>query len=479
MLFNSLVFLFFFLVVITFLLILKNRTYQHLFLLIASCYFYWYTSGYKIILLFISIIMDYNIGKAIYNSKNDKIRKWILAVSLIGNLGMLFIFKYTNFFIESFNYFSILLNSSFILPVLNIVLPIGISFYTFISLSYTIDIYKKELEPCTSLLEYSLFITFFPHLVAGPILRAANFLPQLKKKIIILPENFKIGLTEIGWGLVKKVIFADTIAIFVTSYFNNPTAYQSSIPVYLGALAFGIQIYCDFSGYSGIAIGTARIMGIEIPINFNKPYSAKNIAEFWRRWHMSLSSFLRDYLYIPLGGSKKGKVRTYINLMITMILGGLWHGAAWNFLLWGFYQGSMLSLHKVSEKLKMNIIFNYLGNYEKYINLIITQYFVFLGWLLFRVSDVNKLLFLIKKYFMFDFINGFNEFSILFQQFTIPIIFMGLFIIFHIYSFFNENLIEKIAKKDIFYWGLFIFLVSIALYFLAPSQSIQFIYFQF
>jgi len=486
MLFNSITFLYFFFVVITAMFIIKNKTYQHLFLLIASCYFYWYTSGSRLILLFISIIMDYNLGKAIYNSKNDKIRKWMLIISLICNLGMLFIFKYTNFFIESFNYFSTLFNNGFMLPVLNIVLPIGISFYTFISLSYTIDIYKKELEPCKSLLQYSLFITFFPHLVAGPILRAANFLPQLKKKIIILPENFKIGLVEIGWGLVKKVIFADTIAMFANNYFNNPTIYQSSIPVYLGALAFGIQIYCDFSGYSGIAIGLARILGIEFPANFNKPYSAKNSSEFWRRWHISLSSFLRDYLYIPLGGSKKGNVRTYINLIITMILGGLWHGAAWNFLFWGFYQGFILAVHKISETLKITNLFNYLKNFSDYVCIIITQYFVFFGWLLFRVPDIDKLAFLMKKYLIFNFTNGFNEFSIIFHEFTIPIVFMGLFIILHIYSYLsekyspsNESLIQKIANKDLFYWSLFIFTVVMALYLLAPSHSMPFIYFQF
>ncbi len=423
--------------------------------------------------------MDYNIGKAIYNTKTDKMRKRFFILSLVCNLGILFIFKYTNFFIESFNYFAKALHGSIFIPALNIILPIGISFYTFCSLSYTIDIYKRELKPCDSLLQYSLFITFFPHLVAGPILRASNFLPQIRNRIQILPENIKTGLTEIGWGLVKKVIFADNIAILANAYFLNPQIYQSSIPVFVGALAFGIQIYCDFSGYSGIAIGVARVMGVKLPINFDRPYFAKNIAEFWRKWHISLSSFLKDYLYIPLGGNKKGKIRTYINLMITMILGGLWHGAAWNFLFWGFYQGLILSVHRIAEVLRITKLFDYLKGFGKYLSIIITQFFVFFGWLLFRVSNVNDLFFLIKKYLIFDFSNGAVEFTKMFDQFSIPIIFMGLFLILHIYSYFNQDLIERIAKSDLFYWILNLLMICLGLFFLAPAHSVQFIYFQF
>ncbi|MDD5650160.1 MAG: MBOAT family protein [Candidatus Nanoarchaeia archaeon] len=479
MLFNSFAFFVFFFIVLTGLVILRNRNYQHFFLLLMSCYFYWYSSGSMLVLLFISILTDYNLGRIIYNSKNHKERRFFLILSLIVNLGMLFIFKYTNFFIESFNYLSSALNLQFTLPILNIILPIGISFYTFCSLSYIIDIYRKEFQPCESLLQYALFITFFPHLVAGPILRAAKFLPQLKEKIVLTKENFKIGSTLIAWGLIKKVIFADNIAVFVNGYFNNITIYSSSIPVLLGALAFGIQIYCDFSGYSGIAIGLAKIMGIELPINFNKPFMATSITDFWRRWHISLSTWLRDYLYIPLGGNRKGKIRTYANQMITMILGGLWHGAAWNFLLWGFYQGLLLSINKIFDNFKIDNFFNFLSKYKMILSLIITQYFVFLGWLIFRMSNADNLLFSIVKYLTFDFSNGLTEFISIWNIYSVPLAFLTVFIIFHIFTFFKNDIIEKIIKEDLVYWIIFLIATGLALFFFAPSQSLQFIYFQF
>lgn len=444
-----------------------------------SCYFYWYSSGSMIVLLFYSLIMDFYLGKLIYDTKDSKKRKFYFIVSLIGNLGLLFIFKYTNFLTEVFNYFMSLFHGTFFLPNPHILLPIGISFYTFCSLSYTFDIYRKELKPIDSLVKYAFFITFFPHLVAGPILRASRFLPQLRKKIRIIPKNFRDGLTNTVWGLVKKVVFADNVAVFTNAYFSDPTVYSSSVPVFFGALAFGIQIYCDFSGYSQMAIGLAQMMGITLPINFNKPYAARNASEFWNRWHISLSSWLKDYLYIPLGGNRKGKIRTYVNVLLTMIIGGLWHGASWNFLFWGLYQGILLMVHKVSEALHITALFDHLRGFGVFLGWAITQFFVFLGWIIFRVYDINVLFFCMKKFIFWDFTGSWTEFLTLFDKYNVPLLFLFGFIVIHVFTFFKGASLEKALQKDMFYWVLYLFIACLALYFLAPAQTVRFIYFQF
>ncbi|MFC1690828.1 MBOAT family O-acyltransferase [Nanoarchaeota archaeon] len=458
---------------------IKDKKYQYLLLLIGSYFFYYYSSGFLVVLLLFSTFLDFYCGKAIYSTINKSKRKLYLSFSLIGNLGLLAFFKYTNFSIETINYLSTLFGSPTDIQLLNIILPIGISFYTFQTMSYTLDIYWKKMRPTDSILKFGLYVAFFPQLVAGPIVRAADFIPQLTTKVKIHAENFKAGLTLIGWGLVKKVVFADNIAVFVDSFFSDPTKYSGSLPVFIAALAFGIQIYCDFSGYSDIAIGIARVLGYKLKLNFDKPYFTTNFTQFWRRWHMSLSSWLKDYLYIPLGGNRKGKTRTYINLMATMVLGGLWHGAAWNFLFWGFYQGVLLCIHKISSSLGITKIFEFFGKYKKYVLLILTQYFVFMGWLMFRVSNVRDLTYLVYEYLTFDFSNFFFTFKELINNFHIPLFFLLVFVIIHIYTFFNRNFVENMAKKDLFYWGLYLFVVMMSLYFLRPATSIQFIYFQF
>lgn len=478
-LFNSFAFFFFSITVLFLIWIIKNKSYQHAILLLASFFFYWYSSDYLVILLVFSILLDFYCGKAIYNTEDIKKRKFYLILSLVGNLGLLGVFKYTDFSIESVNYIASLFNVHLGLKTLNIVLPIGISFFTFQTMSYSLDIYFKKLKPTSSLLKFGLFVSFFPQLVAGPIVRAKDFLPQLEKKVKLLSRNFKAGLTLVSWGLVKKIVFADNIAVFVNHFFTNPTQLPGSIPIFLGALAFGIQIYCDFSGYSDIAIGIARILGFKLKLNFDKPYFATNFSNFWRKWHISLSTWLKDYLYIPLGGNRKGKSRTYINLMITMVLGGLWHGAAWNFLFWGFYQGALLAIHKLASSIRLTKIFNIFGLYRKYVTLILTQYFVFLGWLLFRIPDVGHLLYSIKKFVIFDFSQGFTVLLKMLQMYDIPLIFLGLFLIIHAYTFFNRDIIEKIAQKDLFYWSLYLFIMCLSLFFLSPTETIPFIYFQF
>jgi len=445
----------------------------------ASYFFYSYSTGFLVIILIFSTLLDFYCGKAIYHATSRTSKKFYLTLSIIVNLGLLGIFKYLDFSIQNINYFASLFGFNLNFPLLHIILPIGISFYTFQTMSYGIDIYFKKMKPTDSLLKFGMYVTFFPQLVAGPIVRAKDFIPQLTNKVKIIPENFKNGLTLVGWGLVKKIVFADNIAVLANALFLDPTQYTGSIPAFLGALAFGIQIYCDFSGYSDIAIGIARILGFELKLNFDQPYFARNISEFWAKWHISLSTWLKDYLYIPLGGNRKGKFRTYVNLTITMILGGLWHGAAWNFLFWGLYQGMLLCLHKFFKSIGATNLLNIFGRFEKYLSLLLTQYFVFLGWLIFRVSNVDNLKYVVKQYLIFDFSNGLTVLLQLLQSYEIPLFFLLLFLIVQTYAYLNGKLIENIAEKDLFYWGIYLFFICMALYFLSPAETAPFIYFQF
>lgn len=320
---------------------LSGPTARKILLLIASYYFYaywdWRFSG----LLILSTLWDYGIGRWLGVTASRPIRRALLIASVVGNLGLLGFFKYYNFFIDSAQ--SLLGSWGLHGGSLEIVLPIGISFYTFQTLSYTIDVYRGRLTPCRRLLDFSLYVAFFPQLVAGPIVRASEFLPQLERMLRPQPQQFYSGLAQLLRGFVKKVLIADHLATLVDPVLATPEHF-AWLTVVLAVLAYAGQIYGDFSGYSDIAIGSARLLGFELPENFRHPYLALSPAEFWHRWHITLSTWLRDYLYIPLGGSRAGKWRTYWNLMITMALGGLWHGAAWNFVLWGLWHGLLLCL---------------------------------------------------------------------------------------------------------------------------------------
>ena len=460
MLFNSFEFLIFLVVVLFLVWIIKNRNYQYIILLLASYYFYWFSSGMFFLLLIFSTLLDYYCGREIYNIDDKKIKKRLLLLSLVGNLGILGFFKYTNFAITTFN------KLGFNFELLNVILPVGISFFTFQTMIYTLDIYFKKLKPTDSLLKFALYISFFPQLVAGPIVRAIDFIPQLKNRILFSYSNIKWGLSLVGWGLVKKMVFADNVSVIADSIFSNPLD-KSSFLIILGAFAFGIQIYCDFSGYSDIAIGVARMMGFSLPLNFNKPYFAKNPSDFWKRWHISLSSWLRDYLYIPLGGNRRGNV-VYTNLMITMVLGGLWHGAAYNFVLWGFYQGILLVVYKlISDKIRINSL----------ISFIITQYFVFMGWILFRVKDMSHIIYSIKKYVLIDFsLIGVLDFFIINKT---PIFLLLLFCYLHFNSFILKNTIDRIRFLKLRYWFLYVLIIVVMLLLFTPSETAEFIYFQF
>jgi D-alanyl-lipoteichoic acid acyltransferase DltB (MBOAT superfamily) len=345
--FASLEYIGFLIVVWLVYLVLKRRGQN--FLLLAASYFFYSMWDWRFLsLILISTGVDYTIGRVLARTKNPRSRRAALIVSLIANLGLLGFFKYYGFFVDSAVVLLESVGFQANRPVLEVLLPVGISFYTFQTLSYTIDVYRGKMPACRSLLDFALFVAFFPQLVAGPIERASHLLPLIQNKRTVTRPDISRGLFLILLGLVKKLAIADGLARSVDAVFST-SADVSGLDVTLATYAFALQILCDFSAYTDIARGTSKLFGINLMINFNAPYLSNNPSDFWRRWHISLSTWLRDYLYIPLGGNRKGPVRTYINLMLTMVLGGLWHGAAWNFVLWGFYQGSMLCIFRVFD----------------------------------------------------------------------------------------------------------------------------------
>ena len=487
MLFNTIDFVIFFIIVLSTIAIIKKRKFQHLFLLAASYFFFYYTSNYLITLLIFTTLWDFYFGQAIWKATDQKTKKLLLIFSLAGNLGLLGFFKYADFAILQFNILGQHFNLNSI-PLLDFALPIGISFYTFHSITYTVGIYRGIIQP-VHLREYALFVAFFPQIVAGPILRAHEFLPQLREKIeksrtgykirqiIIENANLKLGITIMVFGFLKKMFIADNISQLVEDVFVSPVGLDS-FTIILGTIAFGIQIYCDFSGYSDIAIGAALILGFKLPVNFNKPYFATSPSEFWRRWHISLSTWLRDYLYIPLGGNKKSKFRTYFNLIIVMFLGGLWHGASWNFIIWGLLHGIYLSVHKAISDRFPQIGTGFFGTkIGKILSILITQYLVFLTWIAFRVKDTNDMIYSMSKYVILDLqITGAVQFV---TSHKFPIIIMGIFIILHLISYKKINLREQVSNLKSLYWIAFLAGSMILIFFFFDGNPENFIYFQF
>jgi alginate O-acetyltransferase complex protein AlgI len=386
MLFNSGMFLFLFTAFYgIYVLLSKSERPRLIFVMLFSIYFYYKSSGFYFLLLLGSIVVDFFLAQWIGKSKKKWKRLSLLVISLMANLGMLAYFKYGNLIHEMF---SALAEVKF--EPLDIFLPVGISFFTFQSLSYTIDIYRKKLKPLENFLDYAFFVSFFPQLVAGPIVRASDFLPQIHQPVLVTKEMFGRAIFLICSGLFKKAVISDYISLnFVDRIFDAPALY-SGLENLFGVYGYALQIYCDFSGYSDMAIGIALLLGFKFNANFNSPYQSKNITEFWRRWHISLSTWLKDYLYISLGGNKKGKSRTYINLMITMLLGGLWHGASLKFMLWGGLHGLALAIHKAVSKIKIietnSPVVKGLGNIG---GVLLTFHFVCLCWIFFRATSME------------------------------------------------------------------------------------------
>ena len=369
-------------------LLRRTTTARILYIILFSLYFYYKSSGLYFVLLLVAATYDYMIGYSIYLSRSRRARRWLVAASVACNLALLGYFKYTNFLTEIANN---LFGSGF-LEFRNIFLPVGISFFVFQSMSYTIDVYRGRLWPLNNWLDYLFYLSFFPQLVAGPIVRARDFIPQIRQNpVIVTREMFGTGIFLILSGLFKKAVVSDFISLnFVDRVFDEPLLY-TGFECLMGIYGYALQIYCDFSGYSDMAIGIALLLGFRFPKNFDAPYKSATITEFWRRWHISLSSWLRDYLYISLGGNRKGRARTYANLLITMILGGLWHGAAVRFVLWGALHGVALALHKLWMSLvpgakatgaEMHPVWRGLG-------ILLTFNIVCFSWLLFRAESMQ------------------------------------------------------------------------------------------
>ena len=387
MIFNSFEYAIFLpIVVIVFWLLVKYERLRLWWLIVASYYFYccwdWRFAG----LIVFSTATDYVAGLCIYKSQSHRVRKAWLIASLVVNFGCLGFFKYCDFFIDNFNAIFHSLGMHFTIEQLHIILPVGISFYTFQTLSYTLDIYRGNLKPTRSFSKFAMFVAFFPQLVAGPIVRAHEFLPQLEQKPKYDDDAAVRGIYQILSGLFKKVMIADILAAtLVDPIFANPESF-SSFWILLGIYGYTMQIYCDFSGYSDIAIGSARLMGYTLPINFNRPYLATSLTDFWRRWHISLSTWLRDYLYFPLGGNRFGTWKTYRNLFITMFLGGLWHGAAWNFVIWGSIHGVGLAIEKAIFGGKKLLSLEGQSKFVIFLRWFITFHIVVLCWIFFRAQ---------------------------------------------------------------------------------------------
>lgn len=404
MLFNSLNFAIFLPIVFTLYWVIgsKNMRVQNILLLVASYFFYAFWDYRFLFLLMFSTFLDYFTGIKISAAKANSGKKIWLWLSIIINLGFLGVFKYYNFFTDSF---TALLNHAGLksnFGVIDVILPVGISFYTFHGLSYVIDIYKKRIEPTRNFVDYSVFVSFFPLLVAGPIERATHLLPQIQTKREFNYNRATNGLRQILWGLFKKIVIADNCAEYANMIFSNPPHYASSVLV-IGALFFAIQIYCDFSGYSDIAIGVARLFGIELIRNFAFPYFSRDIAEFWRRWHISLSSWFRDYVYIPLGGSKGSKLNQVRNIFIIFIVSGLWHGANWTFIVWGalnaLYFMPLLLLKRNRSNLETVAQGKLLPGFTDLLKMLSTFTLTVFAWIFFRADSVGAAVDYIKRIF--------------------------------------------------------------------------------
>jgi len=472
MLFNSIEFLLFFpTVFLLYWLLQKNFKTQNILLLVSSYIFYAWWDWRFLSLILISSIVDYIAGSQIFISKTRIQRRNWLLLSLIVNLGMLSIFKYFNFFAESFEDLVSIFGWQPNDLTLNIILPVGISFYTFQTLSYTIDIYRKQFEPTKDVVAFFTYIAFFPQLVAGPIERASNLLPQIEKKRLFRIEWFNAGVIQILIGLFRKIVIADTLGAYVDSIYGN-LGFHNSTTIILATFLYAFQIYYDFAGYSDIAIGTAKLLGFRFNRNFNLPYFSKSVTEFWRKWHMSLSYWLRDYLYISLGGNRNGIKITYRNLMLTMLLGGLWHGSSWNFIVWGGIHGVVLSIEKFLNSRQ------YLEQIRKFSfpGYIITFLVVLLSWIFFRAPDLDAATLALKNIMEFDFSMPFVGNT---NTIASAAVFLFLGLLFDLYLFNNDIYLEDLGEKfSVLKISTIVSIVTVLMV-LFYSTSENFIYFQF
>lgn len=449
----------------------KNYKHRAVVLTLFSLYFFYKASGSFVGIVILSAFFNFGISNLIFKAKKKSLKKFFLFWSVIFNLGLLFYFKYTNFFIDLITNFTTLK-----FDLIHILLPIGISFFTFENLSYTIDVYRGEIEPEKKIVNYLLFLSFFPKLVMGPIVRASDFIPQLKKEYFVSDTDFSKGFYLIVTGLIKKLIISDYISVNMVNYVFDGPNLHNGFECLIALYGYAIVIYCDFSGYSDVAIGISKWMGITIPPNFLSPYQSKSVSEFWRRWHISLSSWLRDYLYISLGGNRKGKFRTNVNLFLTMLIGGFWHGASWNFIIWGALHGIGLAINKLWTTLfgKFRILPKVISNF---IFALITFHFVCFCWIFFKASNLDTAMqFIHQIVYQFTFDGAYEYFEN--YKYVIIMIAIG-FLIHLIPDSFPEKIIERQKRFPLVYYVV-IMMLFIALYsFFKSAEPVMPIYLQF
>lgn len=478
MTFTSFEFILFFLLVLTVRRVLPGFRAQKWFLLAASLAFYMSASVPCVVLILCTSLMDFTVARKFGRTRDPVVRRRWLIVSLIFNLGMLGFFKYANFFLQNFG---AALNAvgCHVGPLhYNVILPPAISFYIFSSLTYVLDVYYERMPVCESVRDYVLFLSFFPKLLSGPIVRAREFLPQLKERASLTAEDFETGLAYFIMGAVKKLVIADQVAPHVNMIFSAPTQYDG-LTLLTGAVGYTIQIYCDFSGYTDMAIGCARILGFRFPENFQMPYSSNNITEFWRRWHITLSQWFRDYLFLPLEIATRSNpypmLRVSINMMITMLLCGLWHGASWTFVLWGGIHGAALAVHKIWTtwdpfarfKNSRVLALGWGG-----VSHLLTMGFVMLSLIVFRASSVSDAAFYFSRMFSWT-----HSGTRLISPYILSA-FFGVFLV-HLLVNKDRNLAQEMPRMSvpariIGYAGLLLLLVA-----LGATNSASFIYFQF
>lgn len=449
-------------------LLKRSRTKMVIFVVLFSLYFYYKSSGLFFLMLIVTSLIDWLISRAIYRQERKSYKFALMWLSILMSLSILGYFKYANFFLWNWN---AMVEGNF--QPLDIILPVGISFYTFQSISYVVDVYKDRIAPTRTWLEYLFFLSFFPALVAGPIVRADYFIPQIEKNETATRANIYGGLWLIIAGILKKAVIADYIAQYNDLIFNDPTLY-TGVQTLMGVLGYTMQIYCDFSGYSDMAIGIALMMGFHLGINFNSPYQSRNLTEFWRRWHISLSSWLRDYVYIPLGGNRKGTFRTYINNFATMLIGGLWHGAAWKFIFWGGMHGIGLAVHKACKPILQKIPDNF---FTTFIFWLITFIYVSLLWVFFRAASFSDSVLIIKNIFIDFEWAQIPQFIAIRPEWSIM---MAVLIILHFVPQRIADRTQTLFIRSPWILKLCIFLVVVQLVIEFMSEEVApFIYFQF
>jgi alginate O-acetyltransferase complex protein AlgI len=479
MLFNSLEFLIFFPIIVALYFAIPSR-FRWVLLLIASYYFYMCWNYKYVVLLLFTTIVCYSCAIWIHNTKSRWVKISLLVFTLCVYLGTLFFFKYFNFFGDTINSLFQKFNIFYRVPAYHYLLPVGISFYTFQALSYTIDVYRGEIEPQYHFGKFALFKSFFPQLVAGPIERASHLLPQFSKEFTFDYARIRDGIVLTLWGFFKKVVIADRVSEYVNLVYNNPHSYQG-LHLLIATFFFTIQIYCDFSGYSDIARGTAKIMGFDLMVNFRMPYLSKSIREFWQRWHISLSTWFRDYFYISMGGNRVSKWRYYLNLFLTFLISGLWHGANWTFIIWGALHGfySVFAIWTKSLRERINS-FTGITKFPVFFNLwqtIVTCALAIFAWIFFRAKDLNDALYVIKSIGHLNPVEKINLFKF---PIDLSISILLIIVLFIVDILDDKNILTRKLRLSPLYlkWSL-LGLMVLSIFILGKWESIDFLYFQF